>query len=179
MDYFKDAVEWVLRQEGGFVDDPKDHGGATNFGITLVDLAHFRKNPSLGVQAIKDLSVAEAQEIYRQCYWMPLGLDRVKSRMAVICILDQAVNRGAHRVVDEIQTVLNASGSTLSVDGLMGASTEEALNNLTEATERAFVVRFVILAKAMYVRIVSRDPTQLEFLAGWDSRTSELLTLLI
>lgn len=179
VDYFKDAVEWVLEQEGGYVNDPKDQGGATNHGITLVDLAHFRKDPSLGVQAIKDLSVAEAQEIYRQYYWTPLGLDKVKSRLAAICILDQAVNRGVHRVVDEIQTVLNASGATLSVDGLMGASTLEALNSLNESTERAFVVRFIILAKAMYVRIVTRDPTQLEFLAGWDSRTSQLLSLLI
>lgn len=38
---FSACLRHVLAMEGGFRNDPSDHGGATNWGITLATLAHF------------------------------------------------------------------------------------------------------------------------------------------
>lgn len=39
---FEPAVRFVLAREGGFVQDPRDPGGATKFGITRRTLARAR-----------------------------------------------------------------------------------------------------------------------------------------
>ena len=43
---FDDIIEVVLEHEGGYVNDPKDPGGETNFGVAKrshpdVDIANF------------------------------------------------------------------------------------------------------------------------------------------
>ena len=40
---FAQAIEYVLENEGGLVDNTNDHGGITNFGITIPMLTSFRK----------------------------------------------------------------------------------------------------------------------------------------
>lgn len=39
---FSACIRHVLVMEGGFSNDPSDHGGATNWGITAAMLAHWR-----------------------------------------------------------------------------------------------------------------------------------------
>ena len=54
-----DVIEEVLRREGGYVNDPSDAGGATNFGITQ---ATARQNGYTG--DMRALPRALAKEIY-------------------------------------------------------------------------------------------------------------------
>ena len=56
MDY-KEIISKVLEHEGGYVNDPKDLGGETNFGITK------RWYPDLD---IKNLTKEDAIEIYKK-----------------------------------------------------------------------------------------------------------------
>ena len=51
---FEEAVKSVLKHEGGYVNDPKDPGGETNFGISK------RAFPDLD---IKNLTEEDAIEI--------------------------------------------------------------------------------------------------------------------
>ena len=39
---FSACLRHVLAMEGGFSNDPSDHGGAANWGITAATLAHWR-----------------------------------------------------------------------------------------------------------------------------------------
>lgn len=39
---FQACLKHVFAMEGGFSNDPSDHGGATNWGITAATLAHWR-----------------------------------------------------------------------------------------------------------------------------------------
>ena len=47
------ALALVLESEGGYVDDPRDPGGATNLGITRATLARWRG---------RDVSKAEVRD---------------------------------------------------------------------------------------------------------------------
>jgi lysozyme family protein len=60
MSKFDEIIEVVLEHEGGYVNDPKDPGGETNFGIAK------RSNPDVD---IKNLTKAEASLIYKTKYW--------------------------------------------------------------------------------------------------------------
>ena len=113
----------VLRQEGGYADNPRDPGGATNLGITRKTLARWRKmSPwwSLPKDAVKTLDRPEAVKIYRSLYWeaskagaLPPGLD--------LAVFDFAVNSGPATAVKALQRELG-----VKADGLLGPLTLSA-----------------------------------------------------
>src|SRR6266850_528559 len=96
MPNFTRALRWVLTQEGvkfdaawnvldpGYVNDPRDPGGETKFGISK------KANPDLNV---KELTYDEASAIYRTRYWDANGCDQLEDGMALF-IFDSAVQHG-------------------------------------------------------------------------------------
>ena len=56
---FDEIIEQVLEHEGGYVNDPKDLGGETKYGITK------RFYPDVD---IKNLTIDGAKEIYKKEY---------------------------------------------------------------------------------------------------------------
>ena len=63
----------ILKWEGGFVDDPIDHGGATNMGVTLDT---WRKvgydkdgDGDIDTDDIKLLTRADATVVLKKFYW--------------------------------------------------------------------------------------------------------------
>jgi lysozyme family protein len=105
---FDRAVAEVLRSEGGFVDDPRDPGGRTNFGISQ------RAYPNLD---IAKLTRDEAIAIYWRDYWLKAGCDKLPDRVA-FALLDAAVNQGPSRAVQMLQAALG-----VVVDGVIGPRT--------------------------------------------------------
>lgn len=83
-DYFDRCITFVLSQEGGYVNDSRDAGGETNFGISK------KAYPSID---IKSLTRDEAIEIYRDDYWKTAGCDKMEWPLCLI-VFDTAVNMG-------------------------------------------------------------------------------------
>jgi lysozyme family protein len=81
---FEEAVQFILLKEGGYVNDPNDPGGETNFGISK------RAYPN---EDIKNMTKERAIEIYRKDYWNELNLDNVTFPMKLV-MFDTAVNMG-------------------------------------------------------------------------------------
>lgn len=86
---FEKSLEFVLRYEGGYVNDPKDPGGETNFGISK------RAHPNVD---IKNLTKERAGEIYRDCYWEPT-LCPSRPPAEALVVFDTAVNCGNKRAM--------------------------------------------------------------------------------
>lgn len=89
---FVQALAWVLSCEGGFVNHPKDPGGATNCGITQKTYDHYRMRVGLPARTVAKITAVEVEAIYREGYWRPLqgdalpgGLDYVLFDTAVLC----------------------------------------------------------------------------------------------
>ena len=144
---FDKAVEMVLRHEGGYVNDPKDPGGETRFGISKraypdVDILHLTED--------------EAKAIYRRDYWDKLRTDEIPEPLA-ICLFDAAVNMGRDKAVRLLQ---RACG--VAQDGVMGGNTIAAANRLPDA-----VVRFSTERAIAYTGIRGFDT----FGKGWLRRT--------
>lgn len=93
---FNYCVEQILKHEGGYVNDPRDPGGETKFGISK------RAYPTLN---IKDLTKEVAIEIYRRDYWN--RIDKTFPELNLIAF-DCAVNQGvsvANNFVNAIKSM--------------------------------------------------------------------------
>ncbi len=162
---FDIAVRVVLLHEGGFVDNPNDHGGATNFGITQRTLDAYRKTHASFPAHVRDLTKLEATEIYRDEFWPPFAA--VNDSATALALFDQAVLRGPKRVISLAQSLLG-----LKPDGVLGPLTASTLNRVA-GDEFAF--RFLRASHHAYATIVKFDPTQIEFAEGWEDRLFSLL----
>jgi len=124
---FDHAVTHVIEREGGYVNDPRDSGGETKYGISK---AAF---PSAD---IKNLTIADARDIYRRYYWEPLfnGHSQELPDPITFVMFDAAVNMGVHSAIKTAQQVCG-----LTIDGKFGPVTLAALKAQSPAH---FVERF-------------------------------------
>lgn len=68
LDDFLKSLIFILKWEGGYVNDVRDPGGETKFGISK------RSFPNLDIAM---LTVDQAAEIYRRSYWVVGGCDKM------------------------------------------------------------------------------------------------------
>lgn len=74
----------VLEREGGYVNDPADRGGETNYGIST------KSHPGVD---IKNLTPAAAAELYKTKYWDAIGADNLPPDLQSQAF-DASVNQG-------------------------------------------------------------------------------------
>lgn len=157
---FRLAIPQLLKREGGYVNNPKDYGGETKYGISK------RSYPELD---IANLTETDAIAIYKRDYWDKMRLDEITSQPIADELFDTGVNAGWNRAIKFLQESLNLlTGSTLAVDGLVGSKTITATNEYRYT--KALVTVLNGLQFEHYRKIVERDPSQRQFLRSWLSR---------
>lgn len=109
-------MERLLDHEGGYVNDPRDPGGETKFGISK------RSYPSV---IIKELTREQALAIYYRDFWLPL-LEVTPSRALLFQFLDSAVNSGIFTTIRFIQRAVGVAD-----DGYIGIITRAAIKSAT------------------------------------------------
>ena len=156
---FDDIIEIVLEHEGGYVNDPKDPGGETNFGVAK------RSHPDVD---IKNLTKEGAKEIYKKTYWDKNKVDKLPDNLKHI-YFDMCVNQGKSRAVRILQRAANAKGAGLDVDGGLGPATLGAIekSNVELQRVRAYRVKY-------YADLVTRKPDLERFYFGWFRRALEV-----
>lgn len=105
---FQKAVALILKHEGGYVNDPRDPGGETNFGISK------RAYPN---EDIKALTPQRAALLYHRDYWLAIKGDELPYPIALITF-DMAVNAGVGTAIKLLQRALK-----VEVDGKLGPQT--------------------------------------------------------
>jgi len=167
-------IDAILRAEGGYVDDPLDQGGETNYGITLVVA---RANGYQG--PMRDMPVAVARAIYTARYIVEPKFDQVLAIHAGIGaeLIDTGVNMGPRAAAEFLQRWLNGFNDTsaryaaLVVDGRLGAQSLGALAAFLKwrGQDGATVLLRALngLQAARYLDITEANKTQRRFLFGW------------
>lgn len=170
--FFPKALEHVLKKEGGYVDNPHDDGGATNYGITTKSLSRWRRCP-VTKEDIKALGMEEVFLIYKANYWDICGLNWITQYPIALAIFDSGVlfGTGASRI--SAQKALNLSGfPEIKVDGVMGPKTLSALNC---ADPEEFLKNFHAIFLKRIAAIIAHDPEDQWFRIGWENRIKEYL----
>jgi lysozyme family protein len=138
---FDSALSFVLGFEGGYSNDPRDHGGATNLGITQRTLDQARlAHPGWNLPTdVRSLTRAQAARIYRADYWDAVRGDDLPPGVALL-VFDCAVNQGPARARKWLQ-----EAADVTVDGIMGPKTMEAIEEASVCT----LIREFALIRAM------------------------------
>lgn len=99
---FKLALQFVLKWEGGYSNNPNDKGGATNKGITQNTYNAYLKSKGRPTKDVRLISQVEVEDIYYSRYWLGAGCEKMSPVFAVLCF-DTAVNMGVGRVKPFLQ----------------------------------------------------------------------------
>ena len=157
---YRRCLSLVLAHEGGYVNHPRDPGGATNRGVTQRVYDGWRQMsgaPKRGVQHITDDEVAD---IYKRQYWrlvrgddLPAGIDYM--------VFDFGVNSGVSRAVRYLQRQVG-----LEDDGVIGVVTLTAVYEAAKKDEEKFIAEYCANRMA-FLRSLDIWPT---FGKGWTRR---------
>lgn len=161
-------VPFILKWEGGFVNDPDDLGGATNRGVTLATYAQYCKKkgyPAPTVERLKNLSEREWAEILKTMYWDRWKADKIVNQSVANIMVDWVWASGVHGV-KRPQKILG-----VSIDGIVGNQTLAAVN-ARDAKELFYAI------KADRIRFIDEickaRPANEKYRRGWMNRINNL-----
>lgn len=151
--YFDEVFETLIGHEGGYVNDSRDPGGETKFGISK------RSYPQLN---IADLTLAQAKTIYRTDYWDAMHADGLPARL-VMQVFDGAVHSG---IGTSLRWLQKAAG--VAQDGVIGPVTLGAING---ASEEALIRRYL----GIRLEFMTQLSTWQIYGKGWAARIAKQL----
>ncbi len=160
---FERCLDEVLKFEGGYVDHPRDPGGATNMGITLATLKAWRGVP-VSKADVRALTRSEAAAIYHKNYWLASGADAAPAGLDLM-LFDASVNHGVGRAVKWVQNILG-----LKQDGIAGPDTRAAL---AKADSHSAAMDMAKTRDAFYKSLSTYDT----FGKGWMRRLNHVREL--
>lgn len=166
-----EIINEIINLEGGYVDDPDDSGGETNYGITIKVARNYGYTSDMC-----DLPRTLAFNIYADRYWHSVNADKLNilSTMITREIVDTGVNMGIKRAGNFLQrslNVLNNRGrlySDIKIDGSIGPATLHALERyLSKRDEKILYKMLNCLQGAFFVELGERREKDEKFMYGW------------
>lgn len=162
MSDFNLAILIVLKNEGEFVDNPHDPGGATKFGISLRYLIQ-QKNKNMSIDDIRNLSQQDAINLYRIHWWDRYNYHAINNQIIANKILDMSVNMGSKQAHICLQrAILSSTGNHLDEDGILG---DESFSAINQANPDTLLAALKSEAAGFY-----RSLRNSEFEKGWLTR---------
>lgn len=175
----------ILRFEGGYVDDPDDPGGATNFGVTLRTLR------SLGLDIdgsgridkadVRSLSKEHAIKIFVDEYFLRPKINMLPE-VIQHCVFDMMVNSG-NRAIKILQQVCTLFDEPLNADGVIGPNTIQASHRVEEKAGGLILDAYAIERRNFYFDLADRRPVLRKFAktraggkGGWIVRSEAFMS---
>ena len=158
----------ILKYEGGFVNDPKDHGGATNMGVTLATWRQvgYDKDGDGDIDAdeIKLLSANDAISVLKLNYWNRWKADQINNQSIAEILVDWVWGSGKWGIVIP-QRILKVPD-----DGIVGNATLFAVNS----DNQRGLHEAIFQARGRFILdLVKIHPEQKKFLDGWMNRLNQ------
>ncbi|MCJ9428562.1 glycoside hydrolase family 108 protein [Kordiimonas marina] len=169
------AVKHTLQFEGGFVDDPRDPGGATKFGVSLRflrgaghDLGDIDGDGDVDTDDIKALTRDQAIAIYKSKFWDRYGYGDLPTTIAARTF-DMCVNMGPKQAHITLQRALRSCSYGVKVDGYMGPQTIGAADSYVALMRSAEPLMDAIRREQakFYCDLVAEKPALKKYLDGW------------
>lgn len=165
---FERSYAAVLKHEGGYVDHPKDPGGATNLGITIgtakANKMDVDGDGDVDKADVRLLKPSDAGPVYKTRYWdkvrgddLPAGVD--------YAVFDYAVNSGPARAAMHLQEIVG-----VAPDGKIGPLTLKAVAKWDS-------VALINELCGKRIAFLKRLSTWGTFGKGWSSRVTGVLRL--
>jgi lysozyme family protein len=160
---FAACIPIILESEGGYVNDPRDPGQATNLGITRAVLSEWQGHPA-SIDEVKHLTRETASRIYQINYYGPVHGPELSAGLDLM-VFDAAVNHGVGRAIRFLQRAAHVAD-----DGHFGPITLAAVL----AAPAADLINAYHDAREAFYRSL---PTFGHFGKGWIARNDRTRTL--
>lgn len=185
MQSVEQIAEGIIRREGGYVNDPDDPGGATNFGVTV----HTMRRLGLDLDGDGDVDASDvrlldkdrAREIFLKNYFFGPKLDKLPQPLQP-SVFDMYVNAGA-QAVKLLQRLCNEMGLSIGVDGKMGPQTIKAVQKAMQMAPNHLVDAYGIERRNYYYLLADRRPASRKYArttkggkGGWIKRAEEFIS---
>lgn len=158
MSDIKISIQKTLVNEGGYVDNPNDSGGATKYGITQIDLDEWL---GVGKMNVRDLGEDQAAGWYEKKFSNPLYC-QIEAQDVCDKIFDMGVLFGVETTVRIFQTTLG-----IKADGEFGPASLSATN---AADSNSLLASFKTNMLTHAFNIATINPKDRVFLKGWGNR---------
>jgi type VI secretion system secreted protein VgrG len=167
---YRKFFPFVVRWEGGYVNDPDDSGGATNRGIIWTTYKSLAKSV-LGVNPseahFRSLTKTDAEKFF-MWFWNKATYNNSVRSQAISEVLTSWFWGSGGDGLESFQKMLNAKfGQRLSVDGVIGRNSIEAINSLDE---KKIFTEAIKWREQFFRDLVKRRPKDAKFLNGWLNR---------
>jgi lysozyme family protein len=162
-------IPFILRWEGGYVNDSLDKGGATNKGVTIATWKaggyDIDGDGDIDENDVKLISEADFGIILRKYYWDKWKADLIISQSIANIVVDWTWGSGSWgiRIPQRILGVKE--------DGIVGQKTIDAINE----TDPFFLFLRLKDERIQFIdNIIKNNPKQMRFKMGWYNRINAL-----
>ena len=185
MQSVEQIAEEIVAREGGFVNDPDDPGGATNFGVTIHTLRRLGldldRDGDVDVGDVRALSRGQAVAIFVDHFYRRPGISGMPEALRA-SVFDMYVNAGTN-AVKILQRLLREMGEAVDVDGLIGPQTQAAAARAAQAAPDHIADAYGIARRNYYLALADARPASRKFArtraggkGGWIRRAEEFIS---
>ncbi|MCB1342766.1 MAG: peptidoglycan-binding protein [Pseudooceanicola sp.] len=181
----REIAEEIVAREGGYVNDPDDPGGATNFGVTIHTMRRLgldlTGDGAVTTADVRALTRAQAVDIFiRHYYERPRIADLPAAIQA--SVFDMYVNAGSNAVTI-LQRLLREMGFPIATDGQIGPRTIAAATDAAAPDPLALADAYGIARRNYYFRLADTRPASRKYArtrvggkGGWITRAEAFLS---
>ena len=180
----RDIANEIVAREGGYVNDPDDPGGATNYGVTIHTMRRLGldldRDGDIDSNDVRRLTRDQAVDIFIEHYFNRPRIDLLPKSLQA-SVFDMYVNAGGN-AVKILQRLLAEFGETVSVDGALGPQTAGAALRAFSKAGSFFVDAYGIARRNYYFRLADLRPASRKYArtraggkGGWIKRAEEFI----
>lgn len=174
----------IVAREGGYVNDPDDPGGATNFGVTIHTMRRLGldldRDGDVDATDVRRLTRTQAVDIFITHYFERPLISHLPAPLHAT-VFDMYVNAGAN-AIKILQRLLSQMGHRVSVDGALGPQSIAATKAAWAEAPDHLVDAYGIARRNYYFRIADRRPASRKYArtragrkGGWIKRAEEFI----
>lgn len=184
MHTIQDIARSIVLTEGGYVNDPDDPGGATQYGVTLATLRRLGRDLTRDGQVddadVRAVTPQIAADIFVDHYFRAPRLGDLPEPLWP-SVFDMYVNSGS-QAVKILQKLLCAMRLEVAVDGSVGPQTVAAAQRAYQAAPGHLVDAYGIARRNYYYALADRSPSLRKFArrrdggkGGWITRAESFV----
>ncbi|MBI1217568.1 MAG: peptidoglycan-binding protein [Rhodobacteraceae bacterium] len=185
MQSVEDIAQEIVAREGGYVNDPADPGGATNYGVTLATMRKLGMDLDGDGQVtaadVQRLSRDQAVEIFVTDFYRAPHLDLLPEVLQP-SVFDMYVNAGA-TAITLLQRLVSQMGFGCTVDGVVGPQTIGAVRNAAAAAPGTIGDAYGIARRNYYYALADARPAMRKYArtrdggkGGWITRAEGFIS---
>ena len=180
----EEIAKEIVAREGGYVNDPDDPGGVTNFGVTIGTMRQLgmdlNKDGRVDVADVRALTRAQAEQIFVLHYFRKPRLAELPEAVQA-SVFDMYVNAGGN-AVKILQKLVSRMGFPAQPDGVVGPKTIAAVADAAEAAPEHLADAYGIARRNYYYALADQRPASRKYArtraggkGGWITRAEEFM----